>query len=70
MLILTRRIGEVLMLGEDISLRVLSVVDGHVRIGIIAPSDVAVDRLEVRQRRLSRADAEALQQKCPVVLTE
>ena len=67
MLVLNRRIGEVLMLGEDVSVRVLSVVDGEVRIGIAAPADVAVNRLEVRERKLSRTEQIALQEKCPVV---
>jgi carbon storage regulator len=50
MLILTRRIGETIMIGDDIALTVLSVKGGQVRIGIAAPRDVAVHREEVYGR--------------------
>lgn len=51
MLILTRRVGEVLCIGADITVTVLGVQGGQVRIGIGAPNDVRVDREEVRIRR-------------------
>ena len=44
MLILTRRAGETLMIGEDVSITVLGVKGNQVRIGINAPKDVAVHR--------------------------
>jgi len=42
MLILTRRIGETLMIGDDVSITVIGVKGNQVRIGIDAPKDVAV----------------------------
>jgi len=50
MLILTRRIGEALMIGEDVTITVLSVKGNQVRLGVTAPRDVAVHREEVFQR--------------------
>ncbi len=47
MLILTRRIGEVLKLGEDITVTVLGVRGNQVRIGIDAPKSVAIQREEI-----------------------
>ena len=50
MLILTRRVGETLMIGEQISVTVLGVKGNQVRIGINAPQDVAVHREEIFER--------------------
>ena len=50
MLILTRRVGEALMIGKDIIVTVLSVNGNQIRIGIKAPKDVAVHREEVYER--------------------
>ncbi|AKJ95516.1 MULTISPECIES: carbon storage regulator CsrA [Thioalkalivibrio] len=50
MLILTRRVGETLMIGDDVSVTVLGVKGNQVRIGINAPQDVAVHREEIFQR--------------------
>jgi carbon storage regulator len=47
MLILTRRVGEALMIGDNISISVLGVKGNQVRIGIDAPKDVAVHREEI-----------------------
>jgi len=47
MLILTRRVNEALMIGDDIEVRVLGVKGNQVRIGVAAPSDVAVHREEI-----------------------
>jgi len=46
MLILTRKPGEVITIGEDIQIHVLSIKGGQVRIGIDAPRDVPVNREE------------------------
>ena len=50
MLILTRRIGEVLVIGEDVQLTVLGVRGHQVRIGVDAPKHVGVHRKEVYER--------------------
>lgn len=50
MLILTRRIGEAINIGNDISVRILDVQDNQVRIGIAAPRDVPVHREEIFYR--------------------
>jgi len=50
MLILTRRVGETVMIGSDITCTVLGVKGNQVRLGINAPKDVAVHRKEVYVR--------------------
>jgi carbon storage regulator len=62
MLVLSRKIGEEIVIGGDIRVVVVSVLGGKVRIGISAPKDVAVDRQEVHEqrRRWHTDDAEPL----------
>jgi len=56
MLILTRRVGETLMIGNDISITVLGVKGSQVRIGVDAPKEVAVHREEIFERINSERD--------------
>ncbi len=57
MLILTRRVGETLMVGDDVTVTVLGVKGNQVRIGVNAPKDVSVHREEIYQR-IQREKAE------------
>ncbi len=62
MLILTRRTGETIMIGNDITVTVLSVTGNQVRMGVTAPKDVAVHREEVAERIAKQMAA--AQQRC------
>ncbi|WML91226.1 carbon storage regulator CsrA [Thiothrix lacustris] len=63
MLILTRRVGETLMIGDNISVTVLGVKGNQVRLGINAPKDVAVHREEIFERiRHEQIDVVALEE--------
>lgn len=50
MLILTRRVGETIMIGSDVTVTVLGVKGNQVRVGVNAPRDVAVHREEIYER--------------------
>jgi len=50
MLILTRRVGETVMIGDDVTITVLGVKGNQVRVGINAPKSVAVQREEIYER--------------------
>ena len=62
MLILTRRAGETVMIGSDVTITVLGVKGNQVRIGINAPKDVAVHREEIFERIQSEKAAEQAKQ--------
>jgi len=62
MLILSRRIGEVLRIGEDVSVTVLGVKGNQVRLGVTAPTSVAVHREEIFQRITEERQASTVPQ--------
>ena len=59
MLILTRRVGESLMIGDDVTITVLGVKGNQVRLGVNAPKEVAVHREEILNRIEEAAAAES-----------
>jgi len=50
MLILTRRVGETLMIGDDVSITILGIQGNQVRIGATGPKEVPIHRLEIYER--------------------
>lgn len=54
MLVLTRKIGESIIIGDDVTVRIMDVSRGSVRLGIDAPPEVIVDREEIREKRNSK----------------
>jgi carbon storage regulator len=58
MLILTRRVGETVMIGDDVTITVLGVKGNQVRVGINAPKTVAVHREEIYERIKREQQAE------------
>lgn len=55
MLVLTRRVGEQIIIDDNIRLEVLEVKGGKVRFGVEAPASVRIDRLEIHQKRAEDA---------------
>ncbi len=60
MLILTRRVGETLMIGDDVTVTVLGVKGNQVRIGVNAPRDISVHREEIYERIKAEQAGEGL----------
>ena len=61
MLILTRRVGETLVIGDDITVTVLGVKGNQARLGVNAPKEIAVHREEIFNRiKREQADGESI----------
>lgn len=58
MLVLCRKVGEQICIGDGVVVTVLGVSGRRVRIGVAAPQDVLVDRGEVREKRLTEFPAD------------
>ena len=56
MLVLTRRLGEAIVINEGIRVSVVAIQGGKVRLGVVAPDWVTVDRSEVAERRAEFTD--------------
>lgn len=65
MLILTRRVGESIMVGEEITVSVLGVKGNQVRVGVNAPKEVAVHREEIYERIQREEEAARGQPRSP-----
>lgn len=59
MLVLSRRVGEEIVINDNIRVTVVAVKGDRIRLGIVAPRDVTVDRAEVHERRSQFADPPA-----------
>ncbi len=57
MLVLSRRLGEVIMVGDEIRITVVDIQSNQVKLGIDAPADTRVDRLEIWYRRQGDGDS-------------
>jgi carbon storage regulator len=62
MLVLSRVVGEMISIGDDISVRVLAINGNNVRFGVEAPQDVSVNRAEVHRRIQAQRAQAALNQ--------
>ncbi|MFT5131836.1 MAG: carbon storage regulator [Gammaproteobacteria bacterium] len=63
MLILTRRVGESLMIGDEVNVTVLGIRGNQVRIGVNAPKEIAVHREEIYERIQAEKTGEPVAQK-------
>ena len=62
MLILTRKIGESLIIGDDVEITVLSVRGNQVKLGVNAPKEIAVHRQEIYERVKAAEDNNSVEE--------
>ena len=70
MLILTRKVGESLMIGDEVTITVLGVKGNQVRIGVDAPKDVSVHREEIYERIQQERAGEGTEEPSPAARSE
>ena len=58
MLILTRKVGETLLIGDEVEVTVLSMKGNQIRLGVKAPREVAVHREEIAKKLTSEPEAD------------
>lgn len=58
MLVLTRRVGDKLLIGKDVEVMVTRIIDGQVRLAIAAPKEVAILRKEILDRKVASSTKE------------
>lgn len=56
MLVLNRKLGQSIVIGDEIIIKVIEVKNGSVRLGIVAPDDTQVDRLEVYEAKKRKGE--------------
>lgn len=67
MLILTRKIGESLIIGDDVEITVLSVRGNQVKLGVNAPKEIAVHRQEIYERIKAAEDSNSVEESSAIL---